>query len=135
MGKKHHQVSLVHAVIYTCYSIPELNYTLTETLKIKQMVENQYHLLGKKEMEEEGQAHSEEEAKNQYHLLSNAETNRTKESNVYHFAGRAEDEDYEDPEADGIENVYHILEGPTPERREYDQNEPNVYEVPVMKRN
>ena len=108
---------------------------MTETLKIKQKVENQYHLLGKEETEKESQTHSEEEAKNQYYLLCNAETNRTKESNAYQFAGRVADEDYEDPEVEGIENVYHILEGPTPERGEYDENEPNVYEVPVIKRN
>lgn len=60
-------------------------------------------------------------------------TNRTQESNAHRFEVRARDEDYEDPEVDGIENVYHILEGLTPEREEYDENEPNAYEVPVIK--
>ena len=83
----------------------------------------------------EGKVSSEEEANNQCHLPSNAERNRTEKSNVYHFAGRAGDEDYEDPEMDGIENVYHILEGPTTERGEYHDNEANDYEIPVTKRN
>ena len=108
---------------------------MTESLKIQQKVENQYHLLDEEETEEEGQAHSEEEDKKQYHLLSNAKTNITQESNVYHFTSRPGDRDYDDPEVDGIENVYHILEGPMPERGEYDENEPNAYEVPVTKRN
>ena len=117
--------------MYIPYPQLQLN-TVTENLKTKQKVENQYQLLGKDESEEEVKTHSEEEANNQYHLLSNAETNRTQESNVYHFAGRVGVEDYEDPEMEGIENVYHILEGPTPERGEYNEN---FYEVPVMKRN
>lgn len=91
-----------------------------------------YHLLGKEETEEEGQAHSEEDTQNQYHLLSNAEINKT---NMYYFTGSAGDKDYEDPEVEGIEDVYHILEGPIPERGENYDNEPNIYEVPVITRN
>ena len=40
--------------------------------------------------------------------------NRTQES-------KAGGGDYEDPEVEVIEDVYHILEGPSPERGEYNE--------------
>ena len=80
-------------------------------------------------MTEEGKAHSEGDAKNQYRLLSNLETNRTEDLNEYHSTDRAEDED---SVVDGTDTVYHILEGSTPEKGEYDENETQVSDVPVI---
>ena len=47
---------------------------------------------------------------------------------MHHSAGRTRDKRLcDDPDVDRIENDCHSLEGLMPQRREYDENEPNVY--------
>ena len=53
---------------------------------------------------------------------------------MYHYAGRAGDEDHEDRVVDRIENGYRILAGSKTESGDYDKND-NVYDIPVIKRN
>ena len=107
---------------------------------------NIYFLPDEKTKEERSERTGDTDQGNNYHLLGNAEEMKKEgvRESVYHILKSPlddVDEDYADPDEDEMNNIYHILEGPTPEReeeRERDEvegeeplTEPTAYEVPV----
>ena len=65
------------------------------TTQVKQGVESHYYLLGKED--------------------SKADEREDSKMNLHH---KKRNGDYEDPDEEEWENVYHVLEGPTPEQKE-----------------
>ena len=107
---------------------------------------NIYFLSDERTKEECSETTRDTDQENNYHLLSNAEETKKEgvRESVYHILKSPlddVDEDYADPDEDEMNNIYHVLEGPTPEReeeRERDEaegeeplTEPTAYEVPV----
>lgn len=100
---------------------------------------NIYHYSdGKKDSLKTGNTNTD----NNYHLLRNAQEKKEGlQDGLYHIPEKPEDdEDNEDQDEQERENVYYILEGPTPERETEETgddtvqqvNEAAVYEVPIV---
>ena len=122
---------------------------------------NPYYLPGENTKGESSDRTGDGDQEDNYHLLGSAEEEREEgvRENVYHLVENPLDteEDYADPDEEEMNNIYHVLEGPTPEweeererrdkaeseeereregvEREEPLTEPSAYEVPLSKHN
>ena len=88
---------------------------------------NQYYLPDEVMKGEDSERFGNRDQENNYHLLGNAEEEREGgvRENVYQILENSLDteDDYADPDEEEMNNIYHVLEGPTPEREEESEGE------------
>ena len=88
---------------------------------------NQYYLPDEAMKKEDSERFGNRDQENNSHLLSNAEEEREGKvrENVYQILENPLDteDDYADPDEEEMNNIYHVLEGPTPERDEESEGE------------
>ncbi len=88
---------------------------------------NHYYLPDEEAKRENSERSGDRDRENDYHLLGNEEEVKEERGreNVYQVVVNPLDteEDYADPDEDEMNNIYHILEGPTPEWEEESEGE------------
>jgi hypothetical protein len=88
---------------------------------------NHYYLPDEKAKGEDSKRPGDRDRENDYHLLGNEEDEKEERAreNVYQIVVNPLDteEDYADPDEDEMNNIYHVLEGPTPEWEEESEGE------------
>ena len=88
---------------------------------------NPYYLPDENIKGEESERSGDRDRENDYHLLGNEEEEKEERvrENVYQVLVNPMDteEDYADPDEEEMNNIYHILEGPTPKEEEEGEGE------------
>ena len=88
---------------------------------------NPYYLPDENIKGEDSERSRDRNQENDYHLLDNEEEEKEKRvrENVYQVLVNPMDteEDYADPDEEEMDNIYHVLEGPTPKEEEEEKSE------------
>ena len=78
-------------------------------------------------IKEESERSGDRDQENDYHLLGDEEEKKEERAreNVYQVVVNPMDteEDYADPDEEEMNNIYHVLEGPTPKEEEEEESE------------
>ena len=86
---------------------------------------NPYYLPDENTKGEESERSSDRDQENDYHLLGDEEEEKKERAreNVYQVVVNPMDteEDYADPDEEEMNNIYHVLEGPTPKKEEEEE--------------
>ena len=88
---------------------------------------NPYYLLDENTKGDESERSGDRDQENDYHLLGDEEEEKKERAreNVYQVVVNPMDteEDYADPDEEEMNNIYHVLEGPTPKEEEEEESE------------
>ena len=88
---------------------------------------NPYYLPDENTKGEESERSGDRDRENDYHLLGDEEEEKKERAreNVYQIVVNPMDteEDYADPDEEEMNNIYHVLEGPTTQKEEEEESE------------